>query len=62
MWDSDPRGMAKGLEGMITILRKQSLMLSGYEITQDSPYIYGFANPINAINFCLRAQTGMILI
>lgn len=59
MWEYDPRVMMRSLTLHNEVLRTQMKRLGGYEVkTEGDAFMISFADPINAVNFCLRTQLG----
>lgn len=50
--------MSKALEGVSAIMENMATRLRGYEVSVQSTFVYAFAKPVDAVNFCLRVQHG----
>lgn len=61
MWEEDPRAMSKAIETFIKLSQKMAHELGGYEISAGLPHVVAFGNPVNALNYSLRMQLGILI-
>jgi serine/threonine protein kinase/ABC-type branched-subunit amino acid transport system substrate-binding protein len=61
LWEYDPRVMMRSLTLHNEVLRTQMKRLGGYEVkTEGDAFMISFSDPLNAVNFCLRAQLDLL--
>lgn len=61
LWDHDPHVMMRSLILHNEIMRDLVQKHSGYEVKSNGDsFLFAFADPINATNFCLSAQSALL--
>lgn len=59
LWEADPKMMVTSLRMHNKICSELLQKYQGYEVKTDGDaFMYAFSDPLNAVNFCLKAQVG----